>query len=179
MADLIEATPDVALGRPTPCEDYDVAALLVHVWQAVAAFRAAAVKDPLPPPPAVDAADLPDEWKTRIPADLWALEAAWRDPEAWTGMTGAGGVDLPGDVAGIVALDEVVIHGWDLAKTIGGPAGYDGPGLPEILEQTRNFRALDVPGLFGPEVLIRENADLFEQVLGMTGRDPDWTPPPG
>ena len=31
-------------------------------------------------------------------------------------MTKAGGVDLPGEVGGLVALDEVLIHGWDLAR---------------------------------------------------------------
>ena len=35
----------------------------------------------------------------------------------------AGGVDLPGDVAGNVALAEVVIHGWDVARVTGQP--YD------------------------------------------------------
>lgn len=33
----------------------------------------------------------------------------------------AGGVDLPRQVAGLVALDEVVLHGWDVAKATGQP----------------------------------------------------------
>jgi uncharacterized protein (TIGR03086 family) len=176
MADLIEATPEEALDLATPCAEYSLGDLLDHVAGSVAAFRAAAVKNPLRAAPSGDASNLPDDWRTRMPADLWALEAAWRVPSAWTGMTAAGGVDLPGDVAGVIALDEVVIHGWDVAKTLGQPADYDGPGLEAVLEQTRSFRALDVPGLFGPEVPIREDASLFEQVLGMTGRDPDWKP---
>ena len=32
-------------------------------------------------------------------------------------MTEAGGVTMPGEVTGLVALDEVVLHGWDLAWT--------------------------------------------------------------
>ncbi len=34
-------------------------------------------------------------------------------------MTKAGGVDLPGEVAGLVALDELVVHGWDVARATG------------------------------------------------------------
>ena len=51
------------------------------------------------------------------------LAEAWRDPSAYDGMTQAGPVDLPGEVAALVALDEVVVHGWDLARATGQP--YD------------------------------------------------------
>ena len=34
-------------------------------------------------------------------------------------MTQAGGVDLPGEVAGLVALNELVVHGWDIATASG------------------------------------------------------------
>jgi Mycothiol maleylpyruvate isomerase N-terminal domain len=61
--------------------------------------------------PSGDASRLTDEWRRRIPADLANLAAAWTQPEAWTGMARAGGVDLAGEIAGVVALDELVIHG--------------------------------------------------------------------
>jgi hypothetical protein len=34
-------------------------------------------------------------------------------------MTEVGGNTLPGEVTGVVALDEVVLHGWDLARATG------------------------------------------------------------
>ena len=40
------------------------------------------------------------------------LAAAWRDPAAWEGMTEAGGLRMPADVMGAVALDQLVLHGW-------------------------------------------------------------------
>jgi uncharacterized protein (TIGR03086 family) len=43
------------------------------------------------------------------------LAAAWRDPAAGEGMTEAGGLRMPADVMGAVALDQLVLHGWDLA----------------------------------------------------------------
>lgn len=176
LAHLIGATADEALDRPTPCEKYTVGDLLDHVAGSVAAFTAAAAKDPLPGGPSGDAANLGADWRTRIPANLSALAGAWDDPSAWTGMTAAGGVDLPGEVAGVIALDELVVHGWDLAKAIGEPAGYDGPGLEAVFDRMRQLRAGGAEGLFGPEVPIPDDASLFDRVLGVAGRDPDWRP---
>ena len=47
------------------------------------------------------------------------LAEAWADPAAWEGLTEAGGLTMPAEVAGTVALDEVVLHGWDLARATG------------------------------------------------------------
>ena len=47
-------------------------------------------------PPAASADNLPADWRTSIPARADELAVAWRSPEAWTGMTQAGSIDLPG-----------------------------------------------------------------------------------
>ena len=178
VARVVEAVPDDALDRPTPCEGYRVGDLLDHVGGFALAFRAAAVKQPLDGGPAGDAAHLGDDWRARIPRDLVALAEAWQDADAWTGMTAAGGVDLPGEVAGAVALDELVIHGWDLAKATGQPPGYDGPGLEAVLGMVLHFRGSGIDGIFGEEVPVPEDAPLFDRILGIAGRDPGWKPPP-
>ena len=177
LARLVEAVPADALDWPTPCASYNVAALLDHVGGSVAAFHAAAIKQPLPGGPSGDTTTLDPQWQTRLPGNAKALADAWDDPEAWAGMTAAGGVDLPGEVAAIVALDELVIHGWDLAKAIDRPAGYDGPGLDEVLQLVTQFRGGGFEGLFGPEVTVPPDASTFDRILGITGRDPHWTSP--
>jgi uncharacterized protein (TIGR03086 family) len=179
LAGLVENLPEAALDRPTPCEHYSVAALLEHLHGSVLAFRAAAAKSPLPGGPGGDAARLVADWRTRIPSDARALADDWSHPAAWEGMTAAGGVDLPGEVAGIVGLDELVIHGWDLAKATGQPAGYDGPGLDEVLRLVTEFRGGGIEGLFGPAVPIPDDAPVLDRILGVSGRDPGWLPPVG
>ncbi len=174
LASLIAAVPEEALGRPTPCADYTVGDLLDHLAGGALAFVAAARKTPLGAAPVADGANLAGDWRTRIAADLDDLVAAWRDPAAWEGMTAAGGVDLPGEVAGRVALDELVLHGWDLAKALGQPADYDGPGLDAVHEMVLQFQGM---GIFGPAVPVPEDAPLFDQILGLAGRDPAWRPP--
>ena len=177
LAGLVTAVPADALGWSTPCERYTVGDLLDHIGGLALAFTAAARKTPLGAAPAGDAGNLAPDWRQRIPRDLIATGEAWRDPGAWTGMTAAGGVDLPGEMAGVVALDELVLHGWDLAKAVGQPAGYEGPGLEAVHAAVCHFRAAGIEGLFGPEVEVPDDALLFDRILGLAGRDPGWSPP--
>jgi uncharacterized protein (TIGR03086 family) len=178
LARLVAALPDDTLDRPTPCAAYTVAALLDHVAQGLVAFHHAALKDPLPGGPSGNADHLVADWRTRIPHDARTLADAWDDPAAWTGRTAAGDVELPGDVAGVVALDELVIHGWDLARATDQPADYDGPGLDAVLALVTEFRARGIERLFGSEVPVPDGAPLFDRILGLTGRNPGWEPPP-
>ncbi len=48
-------------------------------------------------------------------------------------MSRAGGVDFPGEVGGIVALTEVVIHGWDVAAATGQDYDVDPATLDAVL----------------------------------------------
>ena len=177
MARLVDAVPDDALGLPTPCEKYTVGDLLDHIGGAALAFTAAAAKTPLEGGPSGDAANLGDGWRQRIPRDVATLADAWRADEAWEGMTAAGGVDLPAEVAGVVALDELVIHGWDLAKATGQDPGYDGPELEAVHGMVQGFRSSGIEGLFGPEVAVAEHAPMLDRILGLAGRESGWQPP--
>jgi uncharacterized protein (TIGR03086 family) len=179
MARLVDGTPEEALTRPTPCDRYTVGDLLDHIGGAAVAFRAGAIKEPLEGAASGDAANLGPDWRARVQRDLDALSDAWRDPAAWEGMTRVGGVDLPGHIAGVIALDELVIHGWDLAKATGQDEGYDGPGLDAVFAQVQNARGMGIEGLFGPEVEVPGDAPLLDRVLGASGRDPRWTPGAG
>ena len=110
MADLVQAVPDDALGRPTPCQRYTVGDLIDHIGGAALAFAGAASKTPLDHAPSGNAGNLEPGWRERIPRHLVTMGEAWSDARAWTGMTAAGGVDLPGEVAGVVGLDDPGRH---------------------------------------------------------------------
>lgn len=182
MADLISSVPDDLLGRQTPCPGYTLGDLIDHVGGLTLAFTAAATKATADTGqgPSGDASRLGDDWRTRIPGDLAALAESWRDPEAWTGMTQAGGIEMPGEVAGLVALDELVIHGWDVARASRQPHECD----RESLEGARSFvEQFSGPGqealregLFGPVVEVPEDAPLLDRLIGLSGRDPAWSP---
>jgi uncharacterized protein (TIGR03086 family) len=183
MADLIANVPDELLGGPTPCPAYTLGDLLHHLSGTFVAFTVAARKatdemtDDRSPG---DASRLDPEWRTRMPHDLAALAEAWRDPDAWTGMTRAGGVDMPGEVAALVVLDELVVHGWDLARASGQRYDVD----PELLEVVHGWLVgLLEPGrealrneIFGPVVGVADDAPLLDRVIGLSGRNPAWHP---
>ena len=183
MGDLVSSVPDDLLDAPTPCPEYALGDLVEHVGGAASAFTGAAAKDlgdATSQGPSGDSSRLSDDWRKRIPRDLAALADAWRDPDAWTGMTKAGGVDLPGEVAGLVALDELVIHGWDVARATGQPYEVDAASLEAVHGFVAQFSEPGMEearaGLFGPVVEVPENAPLLERVIGLTGRDPGWSP---
>jgi uncharacterized protein (TIGR03086 family) len=183
LATLVGGMSEADLGGPTPCRDTTVGALLDHIDGLSQVFTATATKsggDLVERAPSADAAHLAADWRTRIPEQLTALAAAWRRPEAWTGMTKAGGLELPGDVAGLVALDELVIHGWDVARATGQPFDCD-PALLEalhgfVIQSSEPGQEAQREGLFGPVVAVPDDAPLLDRVIGLTGRDPAWSP---
>jgi uncharacterized protein (TIGR03086 family) len=181
LARVVTGIGDDQLDAPTPCRGLTVAALLDHVDGLSLAFTLAAAKDldAGAAPPSADGSRLGAGWRTRIPARLAGLAAAWQDDGAWAGMTRAGGVDLPGEIAASVAIDEVVVHGWDLAVATGRGYACD----EELLRAAYGFAQAAVaraphgtPGLFGPPVTVPDDAPLLHRLLGLTGRDPAWQP---
>lgn len=182
MATLLDGVADDQLAGPTPCPAYSLGDLVDHVGGLALAFTSAATKDVgagTGQGPSGDAARLGEGWRARISGQLHALAQAWRDPDAWQGMTQAGGVDLPGEVAGQVALNELVIHGWDVARATGQPFHCD----PDSLDATMAFvSAMSVPGeeagregLFGPVVEVPDSAPSIDRVIGLSGRHPGWS----
>ncbi|WP_405939589.1 TIGR03086 family metal-binding protein [Streptomyces sp. NBC_00726] len=176
----LDALDDSALEGATPCPGVTVGALLAHVAGLAVAFRDAARKESGPTaeaPPAIESGVLPSGWRTTLPAALDAMAAAWRAPDAWEGMTRAGGVDLPGRVAGMVALNELVLHGWDLAKATGQPFDAEEAHLHNTLALLANQSDDPAPGSpFGAPVKVPDDAPLLDRAVARGGRRPDWRP---
>jgi uncharacterized protein (TIGR03086 family) len=174
-ASLLKTVTDEQLDSPTPCEKLSLRDLVGHVGGLASAFTAAARKDfgPLTDTPPVEGAPLDEDWRTAYPERLAELVKAWREPAAWEGMTRAGGVDFPGDVGGIVALTEVVIHGWDVAVATGQDYDVEPATLEAVLPQlTATAEQGPVEGLFGPAVPIADDAPLLDRVIALSGREP-------
>ncbi|MGW8376966.1 TIGR03086 family metal-binding protein [Streptomyces sp. ODS28] len=181
VAALAERVPDARLEDPTPCGEMAVRHLLGHLTVLAGAFAAAGRKDFGPQtdtPPDTGRPDLDARWREELPERLAALAQAWRDPKAWEGETRAGGFDMPAPVAGRVAVNELVLHGWDLARATGQPYAPDEAALRlsyELVAATPE--GPERAGMFGPVVPVPEDAPLLDRVLGLSGRHPDWTAP--
>ncbi|MFE2458832.1 TIGR03086 family metal-binding protein [Streptomyces sp. NPDC059402] len=180
LARLADGVREDRLADPTPCPDLAVRNLLGHLTGLAVAFRDAARKDLGPTTDTSPEASVPDVgpgWREELAKVLGELADAWREPDAWTGMTRAGGIDLPGAVAGAVVADELVIHGWDLARATGQEYAPD----PAALQAAYGLLAAAADesdrdqGMFGPVVAVPAQAPLLERAVGLSGRDPGWT----
>jgi uncharacterized protein (TIGR03086 family) len=72
------------------------------------------------------------------------------------------------------ALDEIVVHGWELAVA----TGQDYPSDEAAVRACAEFLA-GVPRaeeLFGPVVEVPAGAPALDRLVGLTGRDPAWRP---
>jgi uncharacterized protein (TIGR03086 family) len=182
LAELVTNVTGTQQAASTPCPAYQVADLLEHIGTMARAFTAAARKEPGPlteQQPAGDAARLPADWRTRIPRDLATLAGAWSQPDAWDGTTRIAGMDSPAAMVGVTVADELVVHGWDLARATGQPYQPD----PAAVDAARSFLDLfaspDAPAgdevAFGPSRSASDGAPALDQVLALAGRDPSWT----
>jgi uncharacterized protein (TIGR03086 family) len=177
-ATVVAGVRDDQLGDRTPCPAYTVADLLDHVGGLCIAFTEAARKTALPGEnsPSADGSRLEPEWRDRIGAALTELAEAWRTPGAFDGMTQAGPIELPAEVAAQVALNEVVVHGWDLARATEQPYDPGDEAVAACLAFAESFEAPadDDDGPFGPPVDVPADAPVLDRLAGATGRRPDW-----
>ena len=176
----VSGVRDTQLDGSTPCEGRTVGELIQHLVGLTVAFRAAADKELGPltdtSPDANGWPTLEDGWRTALEKQVPVLVQAWHAEGAWEGMTQAGGVDLPGEVAGLVALDELILHGWDLARATGQAYRLEEETAAVCLDFVNGFDAAGTPGMFGPAVSVAGDAPVLDRVVARSGRDPDWSP---
>jgi uncharacterized protein (TIGR03086 family) len=173
---------DGELTGPTPCPDWSVGALLDHLMSLSYAFTQAARKRSDAPgtsdgPPVPSAQHLSRHWRSRLPVLLEELSTAWKDRSAWTGTSQAGGVTMPAAELGTVAMNELIMHSWDLAKATGQEYAADPRTLQMLIDFLSRGPAEGTPGLFGPVVATDSDDPLIERAVALAGRDPQWRPP--
>lgn len=179
LAAVVAGIADRDLDGPTPCPAYSVADLVDHVAGLTVVFTAAARKQPLAASaPSADGRRLRPGWREQIGADLDRLAQSWRDPASHEGVAMAGPVEMPAPVVALVALDEIVVHAWDLGRATGTPYTADPTAVAAAAAWVESFPAARDGALFGPLVAVPTAATPLDRLIALTGRDPGWTPPP-
>jgi uncharacterized protein (TIGR03086 family) len=169
---VVRGIEDAALTAPTPCAEYDVRTLVDHLFQVIVQFQRLAAKE------ASDFGEAPAPvagspgWRERLVAEADRLVAAWSAPGAEEGTTG--GMNMPARLVGAMALLDLTVHGWDLARATGQEyAEADEAVVAELTaavdELAPTARKM---GVFGEPVPEAEGASAFERLLARTGRDP-------
>ncbi|MFC8076186.1 TIGR03086 family metal-binding protein [Streptomyces sp. NPDC057307] len=170
---VLRGVRDDQLTLPTPCAEYDVHGLLDHLFQVITNFQALAAKGESDFGAAAER--LADDRRERFAAEIAELIKAWDAPGAEDGLTG--GMNMPARTVGAMALGDLVVHSWDLARATGQP--YE-PDAVVVAMLNDEFTALAPTarkmGVFGEPFPVGEDAPPFESLLAETGRDPAWRP---
>ncbi|MFB4280416.1 TIGR03086 family metal-binding protein [Nonomuraea sp. MTCD27] len=163
---LAAGVRDDQLGLPTPCSEFDVRALINHLEWVADLFASLAGKGPMVQQ---------REYAGDFPERARRMLAAWEPPEAWEGESPAMG--LPMRTVATMALFDLVVHGWDLARATGAPFDAE----PETVKALLGFAEHMAPmgrqqGIFADQVTVGRDATDLDRLLALTGRDPEWAP---
>lgn len=106
-----------SLSLATPCSEWDLGQLLVHMDESLAAFAEAAELgyvslDPPPSPPD------PNQLVDRIVHRACRTRAAWQQ-RLTSAPIGVGDLTLGRDTTALVGAMEIAVHGWDVARATG------------------------------------------------------------
>jgi uncharacterized protein (TIGR03086 family) len=180
FATLTRAAARTDLDAPTPCAGWDLRALVDHLLYWAPVLAAAGTRaGTAPPAPTGTGADLVvDGWPATLVAAVADVAQAWSVPVAWEGTVSLGGsAPLPAGLVGGMALGELVVHGWDLARTVGVDVQWPPPVTAAALEAVRGTAEQGrQTGAFGPEVPVPADAPALHRALGSAGRDPGLRP---
>ncbi|MEU8132994.1 TIGR03086 family metal-binding protein [Streptodolium elevatio] len=169
---VVRGVPDDLLAAPTPCADFTVGDLANHLYQVVVNFQALAAKEQ------PDWAKAPDylhgAWRDAFAAEAGRLIDAWAAPDSEEGVSP--GMGLPARTVGQMALLDLTVHAWDLARATRQP--YE--PAPATVAELADLLATMGPtarkmGVFGEPCSVPADADDFTRLLGDSGRDPAWT----
>jgi uncharacterized protein (TIGR03086 family) len=180
VAAVSRATP-ADLDRPTPCGEWALRDLLAHMivqnngFATSAEGGAADLADwqpgPLGPDPVADYAAATDRVVTAFAADdIYARPFAL--PEISPDFT------FPGAQAVGFHVIDCVVHGWDVARSLGIPYGLErdllAAALPIAESVPDGEQRLEPGASFGPGLSVPDDAALLDRILLLLGRSPNW-----
>ncbi|MEW2385923.1 TIGR03086 family metal-binding protein [Micromonospora sp. NPDC047707] len=168
FAETLRAMPADLLQAPTPCREFTVSQLLGHLAPVLANSARAARKLPLSQEP-VDAS--PEA------VAEFALQAAtaWGEPGALEGTTQFGPGEMPAAFASAITLQELALHGWDLARATGREVVVTATAAEAVLAIVEQIgEQARATGGYGPALPAPAGAGTFERALAASGRDARW-----
>jgi len=170
-----------AWSQPTPCREWDLAALLAHMSDSLVALREAgdAGRVALSPVsehgngehgngehghPGADPISV-------LRAQAGQVLGMWADTDA--DLVSVGGCPVSTSIVTSVGAVEIAVHGWDVAQACGRPR----PIPPQLAEELLGLAPLlvtdaDRPARFAAPVAVPAGASPGDRLIAFLGRDP-------
>jgi len=174
---VVDSITEAQFDLPTPCAPWTVRELLSHMVSQHLRFGAVARgEDPEQACP-LDKAELGEDPAETFRAASAIVTAAFAagDADALVLLPEIGR-PVPLGVLISFHLFDFVVHGWDVAVSIGAP--YAPPAELTSLAYEVGGMIPDVSrvpgGSFAPVVNVGSDADALAKLLGLAGRDPLW-----
>lgn len=170
--DVIEGVGADQLNLPTPCDDYDVEALLNHIVGWLLVFEAGGHGRSYEGDAANHrcGADPAREFRTAAAS----LVAGW-EKYGFDRQVAMMGGEMPGEMVFNMTVMEYLTHGWDLAVATGQPIPFTEQEAAETLIRAEatlppKYRGENMP--FGEIVPVGEYASAVDRLVAFLGRDP-------
>ena len=163
---VVRGIDDAQLSGGTPCSEYDVRALLNHLFSVIGNFRVLAAKGTSDFSRTEDV--VTGDWRGRFDDETARLVRAWGEPGAEEGTTG--GMAMPARTVGLMVLGDLTVHAWDLARATDGDTELDGELVTAALVFAEQLPEDGVPGLFDPPLDVSAAADPQTRLLARFGR---------
>jgi uncharacterized protein (TIGR03086 family) len=185
--DVVSTVTADDLAKPTPCAGWNLADLLAHMTVQHRGFAAAArghgADEAVWQPGTIAQALAADPAGTYSAAAAEVIDAFAGDdvPDRQFALPDFGpGAVFPGAMAIGFHYVDYVVHGWDVARTLGRsfqlPADVVAGVVPlALMVPDGDFRTID-RAPFGPAVPSSDPADELDRILAYLGRSPRWQP---
>lgn len=173
----LHAVTSADLACPTPCPEWDLRGLLMHMDDSLIALQealdlawvdteACGAAEPAYGP-ADSAISLVGRLRGRASLLLGALA------EASEGIVWVGGLPVPKSIVTSAGAVDVAVHGWDVARACGRPQPIPEPLAAEMLEISPLLVTwADRPRLFAAPVAVPPVASASDRLVAYLGRDP-------
>jgi uncharacterized protein (TIGR03086 family) len=173
---IVAGVTTAHLDLPTPCTGWTLGDLLRHMVGHNHGFATAGRGEPDPAPwEGVPLGEDPAGAYERSAADVTASFAAEGFLERKVDVHGYG--VFPGTTALRMHFVDFLVHGWDVAKSIGADTSLDEElSLAALRIASRWPEASWSPtGPFRDRVRVHDDAPAGERLVAFLGRSPDWT----
>lgn len=176
FADLVAGIGDGQWSDPTPCPEWDVAALVRHVVLGNRIFVGVLAGRPVNPQALL--AEYASHGAQLLPGDVSEsaadLVAAFRRPEVLQQPVSIPVGTVPGAVAAEIRVVEDIVHGWDLATATGRRPPYDNADVEVALAFSRQALTLVPDGrtAFADPVDVADGAPVLDRLVALLGRQP-------